>query len=252
MIQALKKLAHGLQQRLIPPCCLLCSAQHAGDIALICNPCRADLPYMDSACPQCGVALESSRHPLETTPSAPLLCGSCLKQPPPFSQSFIPLQYTTPIDTLISEFKYRSKLINGRLLSQLLLQRVHAHYREQALPDLLLPVPLHWRRQLRRGYNQSQCVASYLGAQLHIPVELRRLVRTRRTPPQQGLNKQERQHNLKHAFAVKGALNGQTVAIIDDVMTTGATSAEISRELLNAGAADVHIWALARTPAPSK
>lgn len=86
---------------------------------------------------------------------------------------------------------------------------------------------------------------------MNIPVDAYRIKRCRRTPSQQGLNKQERQRNLKDAFKVRKEFSGETVALIDDVMTTGATCAEISRELLRAGANDVHIWALARTPAPS-
>lgn len=241
-----------MQMRLMPPVCLLCSAQHTGPTTLICEACRTDLPYLDIQCYQCAITLEESEKTPTTTDSHDQICGNCLKNPPPFNRSFAPLNYAMPIDRLISDFKYRNKLINGRLLSQLMLQEIQAHYRGQALPDLLLPVPLHWRRQLRRGYNQSQCVASYLGSQLRIPVELRRIARTRRTPTQQGLNKKERQRNLKDAFTVKRPLAGEVVAIIDDVMTTGATCAEISRELLNTGAKEVHIWALARTPAPPK
>lgn len=252
MIETLQKLALAVQKHLMPPACLLCSAQHTGATALICEPCRADLPYLDCACQQCGIALEQPETSLTAAAKHKQICGSCLKNPPPFSRSVTPLNYAMPVDRLISDFKYRNKLINGRLLSQLLLQEIQARYQDQALPDLLLPVPLHWRRQMRRGYNQSQCVASYLGAQLRIPVEWRRLARTRRTPTQQGLNKRERQRNLKDAFTVKRALEGEVVAIIDDVMTTGATCAEISRELLSAGASEVHIWALARTPTPVK
>lgn len=252
MIKTLKKLILALQEHVIPPTCLLCSAGHTGDIALICDPCRADLPFVGKSCRQCGISIEKAANNSASATKQPVICGSCLKHPPPFSQSLVPLNYTMPINKLISEFKYRNKLINGRLLSQLLLQEIQTRYQNQKLPDLLLPVPLHWRRQFRRGYNQSQCVTSYLGTQLCIPVELRRIARTRRTPSQQGLNKQERQRNLKRAFTVKQPFKGETVAIIDDVMTTGATCAEISRELLSAGAAEVHIWALARTPAPSK
>jgi ComF family protein len=153
-----------------------------------------------------------------------------------------------PVDSLIAAFKYRNQLTSGRLLSQLLLAEICRRYADQPLPEIIVPVPLHWRRQWRRGFNQSQCVASYLGAQLSIPVQLRRIQRIRRTPTQQGLNKPQRQRNLKRAFRVTKPFSGETIALIDDVMTTGTTCAEISRELLKAGAGEVHIWALARTP----
>lgn len=237
----LQKVALWLLNQLIPPSCLLCAAPHNNDIALICGPCRDDLPYISNPCYQCGL-------PLPAESSSATVCGQCLKQPPPFKHCLVPLGYATPVDSLIAAFKYRKQLTNGRLLSQLLLTEICRHYADESLPEIIVPVPLHWRRQLRRGYNQSQCVASYLGAQLSIPVQLRRIRRIRRTPAQQGLNKPQRQRNLKHAFTVRKPFNGETIALVDDVMTTGATCAEISRELLKAGAGEVHIWALARTP----
>jgi ComF family protein len=241
LYNALQKAALGLLNQVIPPTCLLCSAPHSNDIALICGACRDDLPYISHPCYQCAL-------PLPAASANTTVCGQCLQQPPPFKRCLVPLSYAMPIDSLIAAFKYRNQLTNGRLLSQLLLTEIGRHYADQPLPEIILPVPLHWRRQWRRGYNQSQCVASYLGAQLSIPVQLRRIRRIRLTPSQQGLNKPQRQRNLKQAFSVTKPFTGETIALIDDVMTTGATCTEISRELLKAGAGEVHIWALARTP----
>ena len=241
LYNALQKAAIWLLNQVIPPSCLLCSAPHNNNIALICGPCRDDLPYISHPCYQCAL-------PLPTKSGNAAVCGQCLKQPPPFKHCVVPLSYAMPVDSLIAAFKYRNQLTNGRLLSQLLLAEIWRRYANQPLPEIIVPVPLHWRRQLRRGFNQSQCVASYLGGQLSIPVQLRRIRRIRRTPSQQGLNKPQRQRNLKQAFSVTKPFSGETIALIDDVMTTGTTCAEISRELLKAGASEVHIWALARTP----
>lgn len=238
---AIKGFGRWLLDQLVPPSCLLCQARHSAEIALICDPCRSDLPHITHSCQQCGLPLttEKTSH-----------CGQCLSSPPAFDRSVIPLNYCSPINNLITGFKYRNKFISGRLLSQILLSQIRASYQDQPLPDLLLPVPLHWRRQFRRGYNQSQCIARYLAAELKIPSQLRRIQRRRRTPSQQGLKRQQRQRNLKGAFQVHRPLQGECVALIDDVVTTGSTCNEISRELKRAGASEVHIWALARTQLP--
>lgn len=241
LTEAAKTLGTQALNQVLPPSCLLCGAKHSNTIGLICHGCQTELPYIEHSCYQCGL-------PLPVSESQQPLCGYCLKKAPAFNRCIAPLNYQTPIDSLITGFKYRRKMINGRLLSQLLLHSIRQHYVGQALPDAIVPVPLHWRRQFRRGYNQSQCVADYLGQKLKIPVQLNTLKRTKRTPTQQGLKRQERQRNLKNAFIANKALQGQTIALVDDVITTGSTCAEISRVLIKAGAAEVHLWALARTP----
>jgi ComF family protein len=108
---------------------------------------------------------------------------------------------------------------------------------------------MHWRRRLQRGDNHAHYLAQIFSEQLGIPL-LRGVKRQRYTQPQESLSKAQRRANLKRAFAVSSKLDltGMRLAIVDDVMTTGATANALSQCLLNAGATQVHIWCLARTP----
>lgn len=117
------------------------------------------------------------------------------------------------------------------------------------LPDVIVPVPMHWRRKLSRGFNHCEQLAEQLGQSLQLPV-FKGLRRIRNSPPQQGLSAAQRHRNLQGAFALQGkqSVEGLSIALLDDVITTGSTAEAISQLLLAAGARDVHIWSLARTP----
>jgi len=248
LMPILRPIARQLLSAIIPSRCLLCGQVHEGSFILICAGCYHDLPHIRHACERCGLPIfEASARSISQANT----CGSCLKNPPPFRRAIAPLLYAPPIDRRVAAFKYNQQLISGQLLSQLLLQSIQRHYQNQALPDLIIPVPLHWSRLLKRGYNQSLCIAQYLACELQIPIGKNHLLRHRRTLSQQGLTRQERQHNLINAFTLKKPLAGETIALIDDVMTTGATAAEITRTLKRAGAGAVDVWTLARTPSPN-
>ena len=222
--------------------CLLCLGPAAGIPECLCNGCLADLPWLGPACRQCALPL----------PQAGLLCGRCQQQPPAFAQVVTPLRYTFPLDSLIPAFKYNQQLTYGRLLARLLHQAVTHHYLEhgQALPDVLIPLPLHRARQAQRGYNQALELARPIARLLKLPLDRKNLVRRRPTAPQQGLDAQARRQNLQNAFACRypERLAGKHIALVDDVVTTGTTVNEASRTLLDAGAASVSIWCVARTP----
>ena len=222
--------------------CLLCLGCAAGIAECICPACLDDLPWLGSACRQCALPL----------PETDMLCGPCQLSPPAFSQVIAPFRYHFPLDSLIPAFKYQHKLTYGRLMAHLLLQAVEHHYQEheQALPDLILPLPLHRARQAQRGYNQALELARPIARRLALPLDRRNLIRRRATTSQQGLNAQQRRHNLHDAFICRHPeqLHGKHLALLDDVVTTGTTVNEASRTLLAAGAASVSIWCIARTP----
>lgn len=222
--------------------CLLCLGSAAGIAECICTPCLNELPWLGQACRQCALPL----------PVDELLCDSCQLIPPAFSQVIAPFRYSFPLDSLIPAFKYQHKLTYGRLLARLMLQAIVHHYQEhnQALPDLILPLPLHRARQAQRGYNQALELARPIARQLAVPLDRRNLIRQRATTSQQGLDAQQRRHNLQDAFSCRHPeqLQGKHLALIDDVVTTGTTVKEASRTLLAAGAASVSIWCIARTP----
>lgn len=123
----------------------------------------------------------------------------------------------------------------------------HLRHDAGALPDLILPCPLHPRRYRSRGFNQAAVVAAELGRSLNIPVDYALCARTKAMPPQTGLDRATRLKNLKDAF-VLNARPPRHVAIVDDVVTTGATTDHLARTLKAAGAEFVSVWALARTP----
>lgn len=230
---------------LIPTYCLLCNARLGK--ALLCHDCEMDLPYLTRCahyCQQCALPLTTDSN----------FCGHCLHQPPGFNRAFIPFLYAHPLDYLIRTFKYRRNQASGKALTRLLVPFLNTAYEETGctLPDYIIPVPLHWRRRLVRGFNQTALLAAELQQSLAVEILENACRRQGYTPAQQGLNRRQRQKNLRNVFSLnvsaKRKIEGRCVAILDDVVTTTATARELSRLLLRQGAREVHLWALARTP----
>jgi ComF family protein len=197
--------------------------------ALICDACDADLPRLRAqSCPRC--ALESP---------GGQLCGRCLAQPPHYDATVAALAYAFPADALVQALKFRGELAVSSLLGKLLADRI-AH----PAVDRVIAVPLSAARLRERGYNQSVEIARHLPAKL----DLDSCVRTRDAPAQMGLPFDERRRNVRGAFQCTRALVGERVAVVDDVMTTGATLDEMARVLKAAGASRVENWVVARTP----
>lgn len=218
--------------------CLLCEAGSGAQA--LCPDCHLDLPWNRQSCPRCALPLAAS---------SAGLCSDCARKTPRQQQALAPLRYEFPVDHLVAGLKYHRHLENAPLLGGLLLAAV----REQPAPDLLLPVPLHPQRLAERGYNQALEIARPLSRHFRRPLEIRLLQRTRATAAQMTLDAEARQRNPRGAFALDeqrlrelGPLH--SVALIDDVMTTGATLAEIARLLHRAGIEDIRFWVVARTP----
>ena len=186
-------------------------------------------------------------------PQSGLVCGACLKRPPAFTRAEAPWRYAFPVDSLITRFKHQAQWNYGRLLAEQLAEHLqHAFNEGLPRPQWLLPVPLSRQRQRQRGFNQAQMLAQWLGQHLHIAVNSQCLQRIRDTPAQQGLDAHTRRRNLRQAFRVQQSslLAGRPVALVDDVLTTGATATCLARLLLQAGASRVDVYCLARTPRP--
>ena len=177
--------------------------------------------------------------------SMPLTCGHCLDSPPPYEQCIAPFRYAYPIDSLVKAAKFGGQLMLASQLGELLAAALEP--RLEALPECLIPVPLHRQRLTERGYNQSLELARPIAKRFHLLLNLKDCVRIRNTTPQSQLSGRERQLNVRLAFAIQGELKYQHVALVDDVVTTGHTAAELSSELIKAGVERVDIWALART-----
>jgi ComF family protein len=204
--------------------CLLCGGK--GGPELLCAACIAELPVLPDSCPRC--ALPSP---------AGALCGSCLNHPPHFDATLALWRYEFPCDGLVQALKYRARLALAGFFARSLSSRTMPEV------DLIVPMPLHPRRLAERGFNQALEIARHLGR----PIEPRGVLRVKHTPPQTELPYEERAKNVRGAFLCKLDLTGARVAVLDDVMTTGATLNELARVLKRAGATRVENLVIART-----
>jgi ComF family protein len=175
------------------------------------------------------------------------VCGACQQRPPPYDSAFAAFPYSFPIDRLISRLKFNAKLTHARLLGQLMTDVLKASLPEAEWPEAIIPVPLHSKRLYTRGFNQSLELARYVARELRIPLQIENVRRVRLTSPQTGLSEKERRKNVRRAFEMSSKLESRHVAIIDDVITTGSTAAELTRTLKRSGIKRVDVWALART-----
>jgi ComF family protein len=224
--------------------CLLCN-EAADGAAPICMACETDLPWLGDHCQTCALPM----------PAAGLTCGQCLTQPPAFEQVIAPWTYSFPIDSLITRFKHSAKWPFGHLLAELLAQALqHRFADDMPAPDALVPVPLAPSRLRQRGFNQAAMLARWLSVHLGLPCDERLTLRIQETNAQQDLNAAARKNNLRHAFALApdASVKGRHLALVDDVLTTGATAQALARLLMDAGATRVDIYCLARTPKPGE
>lgn len=224
-----------IQSLLYPPTCVLCARNAATGLDL-CSDCRAELPYQGPACPVCGIPLRGT--------DARTLCGRCQRRPPSFDRTFALFRFAPPVDGLVRSLKFRQKLACGRILGTLLASALAAD--NAPLPDLLVPVPLHARRQRQRGYNQALELTRPVARRLGVPVAARRCRRVRETAAQAELDAGDRGANVRGAFAWRGPPPPLHVAIVDDVVTTGHTVEEVARVLRRLGAQRVEVWCAAR------
>lgn len=228
---------NSVQSFLLPESCPCCGTQ-TQTRRTFCAACYDALPFNDHACPRCAL-------PLPPQAPAGTLCGRCTRSPPPFHRGVTALCYQPPVSQLISGLKFRRQLHLVTPLARLMIDRLGPI---APLPELLIPVPLHPLRLRERGFNQSLELARELARHLDLELDWRACRRLRATPAQSGLSEKDRRKNLRGAFEVNRRLAGCHVVLFDDVITTGATLVEMSRTLLRAGAGQIDVWALARTP----
>ena len=203
----------------------------------LCSSCTQTLPYNHKPCPRYAL-------PLPEAASDKVLCADCQAHSRAFDSALAPLLYQPPVDDLVAGLKYQQQLHLGPVLSELLAQAVR---REGSGAQVLLPVPMPGPGLRKRGFNQAAELARQLSLQLEIPWAGEYLLRVRDNRHQQSLRRDQRRHNMRGVFACRGTPPAQ-VALIDDVMTTGATAEEASRILKRAGVARVEVWTVARTP----
>ena len=218
----------------VPSVCLICGDRGRPGLDC-CSGCQADLPTVHDQCLQCGLPMLASTR----------ACGRCSRRPPAFERTWPGFVWAGPIERLVHRFKFHHDLACGRLLASLTARRLVACGAHR--PQALVPVPLHWRRALWRGFNQSRMLADDLSRQLgHIPVAPL-LRRARATPAQSGLPAAARRANVRGAFSVHlPDCRLRHVTLVDDVMTTGTTLDACARALRKAGVERVDVWVVAR------
>ena len=208
--------------------CYLCRGAAHG---VLCEDCDADLPRLGTAhCPRCAL----------TSPGG-TVCGHCLTRPPAFDATNAALAYAFPADVLVQALKFRGELALAPVLGGLLARCIS----ERA--DWIVPVPLSGERLRARGYNQALEIARHVSGATGTRLALDACRRSRDTPAQMDLPLAERARNVRGAFECPRLIGSGTVAVLDDVMTTGATLDEVAATLKRAGAARVVNWVVART-----
>lgn len=222
-----------LAGRLLPQDCILCAAASGPD--LLCAPCTRDLPRMPEACPRCAMPSPGG-----------LTCGGCLREPPSFARTVAVLPYTFPIDRLVQALKFRARLPLARLFGGML--AVATSTRTDV--DLVVPMPLSPGRLRERGFNQSAEIARACVRYRGIVCDPDAARRVRETRPQSGLTSRDRERNVRAAFAAEAPVIGRHVAVVDDVMTTGASLEALAAALVRAGALSVECWVVARAFGP--
>lgn len=237
--------ARSLLHLLLPACCLGCAEPLLAAAPLgLCAPCRGKLaPLARTACAVCAQPLDAFE------PPAGYRCGACRERPPAFDRLLALWTYRPPLDAVVQGLKFRRLDYLGRHLAAALADGLGEALDGFARIDGVVPVPLHWRRRLTRGYNQAERIASPLAGRLGLPL-IQALRRARPTPPQTSLGKADRLANLRQAFRVPrpGSVRGLRLLLVDDVATTGATLDASAAALRQAGAAAVTAVVAARTP----
>lgn len=225
-----RALVDALIGRLLGEICPSCAGRtDAG----FCEGCAAELPRIAGACRACGLA-----HPAGA--ACPALAAEWR-----VARVLAPFSYAAPLDRFVRALKYHGARELGRAFGLLLAAEAR---REPPTAEALVPVPLHPHRLRERGYNQATEIARTLGEELSLPVLVRGVHRLREAGQQAGQTAGRRRANVAAAFAARRGLRGRAIAIVDDVITTGATVNALAAALLAAGARSCEAWAIARTP----
>ena len=222
--------------RIAPRRCLLCD--QASGRRCLCAGCLADLPWLGRSCRRCAAPLPSD--------VSEGLCARCDLALGGIVRYRAALAYEYPVDHLIGAAKFRRRPELARALGEATARALRGQTGQQNRPDCLVPMPLHPLRLARRGFNQADEIAFALARELRIPLRADLCRRRRHTPPQTSLGGAARRRAMSGAFAAHPSLAGLSVAIVDDVVTTGSTCSALAVAMRRAGATQVEAWSAAR------
>ena len=212
--------------------CTLCTS-YDGGVLVLCEICLKNLPWHStSQCPQCSLSSDGRT------------CGSCLAAPPSFDATTSLFTYDFPLDRLLQQYKYRESLQLADTFATMLHEKLLDN---PGKIDLIIPMPMHTKRLQERGFNQALEIAKIVSKLTKVSLDYNACQRIKLTPPQTNLPLKERSKNIRGVFNCQKDLAGLNIAIIDDVMTTGASLDELAKTLKKAGAGHVECWVIART-----
>ena len=221
----------GIEQILPAQPCVLCGCMSRD--GLWCKACDRAMPYLAMAhCPSCALPSTTGE-----------ICGQCLKHPPLFARTTAVFDYSFPLDKLIQAMKYGEQLALAYAFAEKLAQRIDKNH----LPDCIIPMPLHPVKLRERGFNQSQLLAAEIARGFDLELLSHACQRVRDTPPQSALPWKERKKNMRDAFRCDADLSGRRVALVDDVLTTGASLNALAKAVQKCGAVEIEAWVVART-----
>ncbi|HMU63409.1 MAG: ComF family protein [Nitrosomonas sp.] len=219
-----------IEQLLLPHRCVLCSIQQQ---ASLCQACKTSLPKLDpNCCTLCLTPLPTFTH-----------CGACLNTPPLWHYIVAGYRYAFPVDVMIQKLKYGLDLTLTPILASFITSKIDRN----PLPDAIIPVPLHPEKMKARGFNQAIEISRYVSKQTGIRVLSDICLRVKNTPSQIELPWKKRQQNVRNAFRCQSDLTNKHIAILDDVMTSGATVNALAKEIIKQGATKVSVWVVARS-----
>ena len=234
----ISQLAH-LKKSLFPCSCTLCREPLAVGQPSFCSNCIEQLPYLDQQCVRCAEPLIYSS-----------ICPKCQKNPPNFRRCVALFDYQPPIRASILRIKRNPHAPELKQLSLLLADLLTIAYKGTTMPDIIIPMPLHPLKLARRGFNQSYLIASFIKSKLsNLEILDNRCIRTYYGKPQHAKTKKQRWGSMSGAFTTRdnSTIDNLSVALIDDVVTTGATATAATESLLKVGVKSVDLWCIART-----
>lgn len=219
---------------LYPPRCPVCGRILADRTWMVCPECRDVFhPITENYCMKCGKPVKESEE----------YCGDCTEKVREFRRGRGAFLYNMQMKQSLMKYKYYGSREYGRYYAWQICRYLGKEIRNWN-PDLIVPVPLHRRKQRMRGFNQAAELAKYIGKTMKIPVAEDVAVKKKETRSQKTLSAKERKRNLENAFEVKCALNGLKIVIIDDVYTTGSTVEALAVAMKEKGAAEVYFITL--------
>lgn len=223
-----------LKPLFLPYRCILCDSTCVKwDL---CEYCVPFLPTLSSPCQLCATPL----------PNGQTLCGKCSMSPPPFDRLFVPMAYDFPLQSLIQKMKFSPSYIHTKILGQITSQFLKQHYEQQAKPRVIIPIPLHSKRLAKRGFNQALEISRPISRSLNIKIDYTSFIRSKATKSQAELKYDERSSNIRDAFTGPVNYKKNFVAVVDDVITTGATVNEFCKTLKRSGVEKIHVWCIAK------